>query len=99
MTDDVLTAIRREVVDAELREKTVVQIRVTAHAIPGSIVCLPVTRPDGCRPYEPLLEVLVHPDDWREFLITLTWGNVHLSTDSDDVLYVLGLPVARGLGA
>src|SRR4051794_13786919 len=100
---DVLIAIRREMVAAEYLDKAVVQIRVTAHAVPGSIACLPMMRVEP-RPRELLevlnhpddwREVLIHPDDWRELLRTMKWRDC----TGDDVLYVMGLPVVRGLGA
>lgn len=71
-------AIRRELVDAAVTGyQRITQIRVTSDAIRHSPVSVPLT-PERARVLglgeadglgdERLLELLVHPDDWRDLL-------------------------------
>jgi hypothetical protein len=56
----VLDALLNEVAAVREQDLLVHHVRVTPHALPGSIVAVPVAH--GARDRE----VLVHPDDWIE---------------------------------
>lgn len=61
----VVAAIAQEMNEAYELQRAVRQIRVTPNAVPGSVVCVPMTSPEGGR----LHEILVHPVDWRDALL------------------------------
>src|ERR1700759_1212361 len=100
-------AILREVHRAREQMRPVTQVRVTTDALEGTIAAAPVT-PERARvlgklratpvgvisdpPNERLLEILIHPEDWKQLLMrTDSHGAIGFS---DGVETALGLPVS-----
>lgn len=76
------------------RGHPVVRIRVTPHALPGSICCLPITSKRfelGITP-ERRRELLIHPDDWHDLLGEMEGEE---GRGVNELREAFGLPVAQ----
>lgn len=66
-------AIQNEINEAAEKGLVCERIRVSAHALPGSVIALPIQSKRfelGIR-REKRQEILVHPDDWAELLLEM----------------------------
>ena len=95
---NVLDAIRVELLQAALCERTVTSITVTTAALQGSVVCLPAWTEATVQAAAVVILhnrvcVLVHPRDWVELL---TMARRDLASYDDVSLHsVFGVPVVR----
>jgi hypothetical protein len=71
--EDAIQRERREACNTGY--KRIVHIRVTPHAMPGSLVSVPIS-PERARnmgiarsDFEEALEILLHPEDWQRWLL------------------------------
>lgn len=94
---DVAEAIRRELGDARAAERPVAAVRVTASALPGTVVAVSLA-PERIAELgldrqlgERAAEIIVHPDDYEQLLEapapTLT------RDEPDGVMRVFGVPL------
>jgi hypothetical protein len=104
---NVLDAIRHEARDVEARALELVHVRVTAHAIPGTIAALPLT-PERARALEPLVVdlqglgpvAIADPESERRVEIVVhprDWIEALMSAGQREAMVtaVWGIPVVR----
>ena len=112
----IFAALHSEIRHAREQDRPVVHVRVAKDALPGTVAAMPVTPeraralgtllllPDetivGSPVNERLLELLIHPEDWRGLLVEKdALGNYVVdyvvAPGEGGVTRVLGIPVVK----
>lgn len=99
----VLAVICAELREARAARHELERVRVTAAAIPGSPVRVPLEveriHPRAVEVYVRTFELVIHPDDWSALQLERGLGTPYAVVISGGRESVLGLPVVRPLTA